>query len=107
MFFERGLGIPLSFSTDAPVSPLDPLPNIEWAVTHRENERIDVYSAVDNYTKSAAFANFCDTSVGRIAPGYLADLVFLDMDIFTIPPEDIHKAKVLKTFCAGETMYTA
>jgi hypothetical protein len=101
------LGIPVSFSTDAPVSPLDPLPNIEWAVLHRESERMDVYSAVDNYTEAAAFANFYDGSVGRIAPGYLADLVFLDKDIFTIPPEDIHKAKVLKTICAGETVYSA
>jgi hypothetical protein len=101
------LGVPVSFSTDAPVSPLDPLPNIEWAVLHRETERVDVYSAVDNYTEAAAFANFYDDSVGRIAPGYLADLVFLDKDIFTIPPEDIHKAKVLRTMCAGETVYNA
>jgi len=101
------LGVPVSFSTDSPISPLDPLPNIEWAVMRKGNEGVDVYSAVDNYTQAAAFANFYDDEVGRVAPGYFADMVFLDKDIFTIAPEDIHKAKVLRTVCSGQTVYTA
>jgi predicted amidohydrolase YtcJ len=110
------LGIPMSFGTDAPISPLDPLPNIEWAVLRRDsenpasrafcpNETVDVYTAVDAYTKGSAFTTFDENNIGRIAPGFFADLVFLDRDIFTIPPEDIHKAQVLRTMCAGETVY--
>jgi len=110
------LGIPVSYSTDAPVSALDPLLNIEWAVLRRDsedpssksyypNERVDVYSAFDAYTAASAYSNFDEKSLGRIEAGYLADLVFLDRDIFSIPPEEIHKAKVLRTMCAGETVY--
>jgi predicted amidohydrolase YtcJ len=111
------LGIPVSYSTDAPVSSFDPLRCIEWAVLRRDSEnpasqsfypdeRVDVYTAVDAYTASSAFSAFDENSLGRIAPGYLADLVFVDRDIFTIPAEDIHKARVLRTMCAGETVYT-
>jgi predicted amidohydrolase YtcJ len=111
------LGIPVSYSTDAPVSSADPLLCIEWAVLRRDSEnaasqsfypdeRVDVYTAIDAYTASSAYSAFDENSLGRIAPGYLADLVFIDRDIFTIAPEDIHKARVLRTMCAGEIVYT-
>jgi predicted amidohydrolase YtcJ len=109
------LGIPVSYSTDAAVSSLDPLLNIQWAVLranegctgYNPSERVDIYTAVDAYTSAAAFSNFDESALGRIAPGYLADLVFLDKDIFCIPPEDIHKARVQRTMIAGETVYSA
>jgi predicted amidohydrolase YtcJ len=106
----RRLGIPVSYGTDAPVSPLDPLLGIEWAVLRGPGfypkERVDVYTAVDAYTAAAAFSGFDENSLGRIALGFLADLAFLDRDIFAISPEEIHKARVLRTICAGETVYS-
>ena len=99
------LGIPVSFSTDAPVSPLDPLLCIQWAVQRGYNENVDTYDAFDAYSSLSAFSNHDESSLGRIAPGYLADLVFLERNIFNIPPESIHKAQVLRTICAGETVY--
>jgi predicted amidohydrolase YtcJ len=103
------LEIPVSYSTDAPVSPLSPLNNIEWAV-HRgginPNEKVDINTAFDAYTRAAAFSAFDENCLGKIAPGFFADLVFLDRDIFSIPPDEIHKVQVLKTFCAGEEVYS-
>ncbi|MCL2472368.1 MAG: amidohydrolase family protein, partial [Treponema sp.] len=113
------LGVPASYGTDAPVSDLNPLNGIHWAVMRQPfgdkepppsppfypAEKVDVYTAVDNYTEASAFSSFRENSLGRIAPGYFADLVFLDRDIFGIPEEDIHKARVLRTLCAGETVY--
>jgi predicted amidohydrolase YtcJ len=112
----RRLGIPVSYSTDAPVSGMDPLQCISWAVLRRDSdhpdskifcpgEQVDVYAAVDAYTAASAFSAFDENDRGRIAPGYLADLVFLDQDIFSIPPENISKTRVLRTICAGETVY--
>jgi predicted amidohydrolase YtcJ len=103
------LSIPVSYSTDAPVSPLSPLATIEWAV-HRggiyPNERVDINTAFDAYTRAAAFSAFDENCLGKIAPGFLADLVFLDRDIFSVPPDEIHKTQVLETFCAGEEVYS-
>ncbi|MDR0290975.1 MAG: amidohydrolase [Treponema sp.] len=106
----RKMGIPASYSTDAPVSSLDPLLCIEWAVLRNgfcPGEQVDIYAAVDAYTEASAFSAFDEHNLGRIASGYLADLAFLDRDIFAIAPEDIHKAKVLRTMCAGETVHEA
>ena len=116
------LGVPVSYGTDAPVSVLNPLLGIEWAVTRKpcqesadssgpppfySGEQVDIYTAFDDYSEASAFSNFSEYSLGRIAPGFFADLAFLDRDIFTIPSEDIHKAKVQRTMCAGETVYSA
>ena len=110
------LGIPVCYGTDAPVSPLDPLLCIEWAILRRNSEdpgsrtifpgeKVDIHTAVDAYTKDSVYANFDEVMLGRIDKGCYADLVFLDRDIFTIPPEEIHSTKVLRTICAGETVY--
>ena len=110
------LGIPVSYGTDAPISELDPLPCLSWAVSRRNTEdpgsksynpgeNVDVHDAVDAYTIGSAHANLDDNSLGSISPGKLADFVFLDRDIFS-EPEEIRKAKVLRTICVGETVYS-
>jgi predicted amidohydrolase YtcJ len=116
------LGVPVSYGTDAPVSDLNPLLGIEWAVrrlppkTRREDlpkdfsyspsECVDVPTAVDAYTRGAAYSNFSEGYLGRIKNGYYADLAFLDKDIFSLPVEEIHTAKVTRTMLAGETVWT-
>jgi predicted amidohydrolase YtcJ len=37
-----------------------------------------------------------------LAPGFLADLVVLDRDLYTLPPDDILNARVLGTMIGGE-----
>ena len=102
------LGVPVSYSTDAPVSDINPFHCINWAVNrggYNGDERVDIYSAVDAYTSACAFSGFNENVLGRIKPGAFADLVFLDRDVFSTPVEDIAKTKVLRTICAGETVY--
>jgi predicted amidohydrolase YtcJ len=112
------LGIRAAYGTDSPVEDLNPLLGIEWAARRTgagadlppegfyPGQRVDLYSAVDNYTIGTAYANFDEHRTGRIKPGSLADLVLLDRDIFTAPSEDIAKARVLFTMIGGKTAFT-
>ena len=93
--------ISVSFGTDAPVSNLNPLFGIEWAI----KRNVDIHSAFESYTSLAAHANHDEDSLGCIKPGLWADLVFLDRDIFSIPPGELTETNVLRTLCAGETVY--
>ena len=43
----------------------------------------------------------------RTISGYLADLLLLDVDPFTIAAEDLHRVKPLATMVAGEWVYRA
>jgi predicted amidohydrolase YtcJ len=111
------LGIPASYGTDSPVSDLNPLLGISWAVLRRNpldgypaggfypKEKVDVFTAVDAYTAGSAWASFNENRLGRIEAGFLADLAFIDRDIFSIPAEEIHQARVIRTMVAGETVW--
>lgn len=108
----------LTFGSDWSVAPLNPLTGIDAAVTRRTidgkspngwqpQERISVAQAVRAYTTANAYAGFQEDRLGRIAPRYLADFVVLSADIFTIPPNDIVKTKVLSTVIGGVERYKA
>jgi predicted amidohydrolase YtcJ len=111
------LGVPVSYGTDAPISDLNPLLGLSWAVIRRDPEggfppegfypaeRVDLAAAVDAYTAGSAWANFDESLQGRIAPGYWADLAFIDRDIFSLPAEEIHRARVIRTMIAGDTVW--
>ncbi|MDR2069871.1 MAG: amidohydrolase [Treponema sp.] len=113
-------GIPAGYGTDCPVESLDPLQGITWAVLRRPpgltgteaecffpEERVDRYTAVDAYTRGSALVTGEGGRKGRIEPGYLADFVLLDRNIFTIPAEEIPGAKVLLTMVGGKTAFRA
>jgi predicted amidohydrolase YtcJ len=74
--------------------------------SYHPEECVSVRTAINAYTTGAAWSDFTEKELGRIAPGYWADLVFVDKDITAIPPEEIHTAKVIRTMLAGKTVYT-
>jgi predicted amidohydrolase YtcJ len=107
-------GVRSAYGTDCPIEHINPMPGIAAAVTRQDSEkghppggfypdeRIDVATAIDNYTAGSAYANFDETRLGRIKEGYLADMALWDTDIFTCPPEMIGKTKALWTMSGGE-----
>jgi predicted amidohydrolase YtcJ len=111
------LGVRAAYGTDAPVEPLNPLLGIACAVTRKDlskrypengfypEERVDVYTAVDNYTTAGAYAHFDERRLGRIQAGYEADMTLLDKDIFAMPPDEIPTAQVLWTMISGEMVF--
>jgi predicted amidohydrolase YtcJ len=110
------LGAPVSLGTDSPVEDCNPFPNIYCAVTRQgvdgnpaggfnPGEKMDIQDAIDAYTIGSAFNEFKEAIKGRLKPGYVADLIVLDQDIFTIDQEKIKDTKVEKTMIHGEFVY--
>ncbi|WP_137990845.1 amidohydrolase [Streptomyces vilmorinianum] len=110
-------GATLAAGSDWPVSSPDPIAGIHVAVNRREpgtadervflpEQRLDLTTAVAAYTAGSAHVNGLDDS-GTLLPGHLADLVVLDRDIFTGPPEEIAEARVLHTYVGGTLVHSA
>lgn len=109
-------GTPVSFGTDAPVEDINPFPNIYCAVTRQRidgnpkggftpEEKMNLYDAIDAYTIGSAYNEFKEDLKGRLKPGYVADLIVLNKDIFTVDEDEIKDIKVEKTMIDGEFVY--
>jgi predicted amidohydrolase YtcJ len=109
-------GVRLAFGTDWEVAPLDPMLTVYAAVTRATldgknpngwfpEQKLTVAEAVEAYTMGSAYAEFQENEKGSITPGKLADMVLLSEDIFSIDPERIRNAKVLKTFVGGKMVW--
>ncbi|MFJ2585392.1 amidohydrolase [Streptomyces sp. NPDC087538] len=109
-------GATLAAGSDWPVSSPDPIEGIHVAVNRVAPEspgnrafypeqRIDLPTALAAYTAGTAYVNGHDDS-GSLRAGYLADLVVLDRDILTAPPEEIAQARVERTYVGGTLVHT-
>ena len=111
-----GSGIPTCFSSDAPVCNPNPLLGIHAAVMRQSadgqpsegwypEQRLTVAEAVAGYTSTPASISGCANSLGALRPGYLADLVVLDQNIYSISPGVIPETKVVLTLFDGKVVY--
>lgn len=102
--------------TDAPVIPIDTMPNFFCAVTRQErfdpsqpafypSEAMTRLEALRSYTYNGAYSMFEESELGSLAPGKLADIVVLDADIMTEPTADILKTNVVYTILDGKILY--
>jgi hypothetical protein len=109
-------GARLVFGSDWTVAPLDPIQGIQAAVTrqtldgkHPEGwvpeEKITVEEALRAYTTNNAYAVFAEGNLGRLAPGYLADLVLLDRDLFRVAPPALGQTRVRVTVVGGKVVF--
>jgi predicted amidohydrolase YtcJ len=111
-------GAVLAFGSDWTVAPISPILGIYAAVTRRTldgknpkgwvpQEKITVEEALRAYTAGDAYGVFAENRRGKLAPGYLGDLVLLDRDITRIPPEEIEQAAVKATVVGGKVVFSA
>jgi predicted amidohydrolase YtcJ len=66
-----------------------------------------VDEALRGFTQGPAYAAGMENRLGRIAPGYLADLVALDHDLYAVPPDDLLKVHVIGTMIGGMWRFSA
>ena len=63
--------------------------------------------ALAAYTQGSAYAEFAEKHKGKLAPGFDADFILVDRDLYKIAAPAILGAKVLQTFVAGKEAYAA
>ncbi len=109
-------GTTLAFGSDAPVASPNPWWGIHAAVTRQRRDGspaggwhpaqcLSVAEAVHAYTLGPAAAIGQAHQQGRIAAGYLADLIVPDRDIFACDPADIAATKVDITIVGGKIVH--
>lgn len=109
----RAAGAPMIFATDWPVSPIDPMPNIEAAVARRKwdpadpDQRQSLGATIASYTLDGAWIEFMETRKGALKPGMLADVTVLSADIETRDPDTLHAVRPTVTIADGRVAYEA
>jgi predicted amidohydrolase YtcJ len=109
-------GAVVSGGSDWSVSSLNPLDAIEVGITHEQPdlpnqrpwnpaERVSLATMIAMYTINAAFQNHLEHESGSIEVGKLADMIVLDRNLFEIPSTEIHTARVLRTYLAGNPVF--
>jgi predicted amidohydrolase YtcJ len=109
-------GATVTFGSDWPVAPLDPIQGIHAAVTRQTidganpdgwlpGEKVTVEQTLVAYTTANAYAGFQENLVGRIASGYLADIAVIDRDLTRVPVGEIQKARIVATYVGGRARF--
>jgi predicted amidohydrolase YtcJ len=102
-------------SSDWPVSTLNPFEIMATAITRKASaagnprepflpaEALTLEEAVLGYTTHAARACWRAGQTGMLRPGFSADLIVLDRDLFQVAPDEVAATRVLLTlFCGTE-----
>ncbi len=110
-------GARLAFGSDAPVEHPNPFHGVHAAVTRRRRDgspglegwipeqRLTIGEALEGYTIGPAFASGMEDRLGRLSPGYLADLIVLDVDPFSCDPAELHSIQPRATMINGNWVW--
>ena len=106
-------GAVVANGSDAPVEELDPLAGIAAGVLRtiderpgwRGNDAVTIEQALHASTVAPAWLAGDDRRRGKLLPGYLADLVVLDRDPVTIPPDELPDVQVVATMVGGRWVH--
>jgi predicted amidohydrolase YtcJ len=110
-------GATLALGSDAPVESPNPFWGLHAAVTRRRTDgspgiegwypeqRINLTAALQGFTQGPAYAAGMEDRLGKLAPGYLADLLVLETDPFECDPHEIKDLLPTKTMVGGEWVF--
>jgi predicted amidohydrolase YtcJ len=110
-------GAQLAFGSDAPVESPNPFRGLHAAVTRQRadgspsaagwypEQRLTLPEALRGYTLGAAYAANREACLGKLAPGYLADIIVLNEDPFLGHPNDLLTTESVATMIGGEWVW--
>lgn len=112
-------GARLALGSDAPVESPNPFLGLYAAVARRRadgspspegwypEQKLTMEEAWEGFTIGPAYAAYMENRLGRLAPGYLADLIVLEKDPFTCNADDLLTMHSSATMVGGEWVYTS
>lgn len=116
---QLDLGAVLAFGSDAPVESPNPFWGLYAAVTRRRadgfpgpagwhpEQRLSLAQALRGFTAGAAYVAGLENQLGKLSPGYYADLIVLDENPFTSAPETLLTLKPSAVMIGGEWVWRA
>jgi predicted amidohydrolase YtcJ len=106
-------GAVVANGSDAPIEELDPLAGIRAGVLRTLDDRppwhpeqaVTVEEALAATILAPAWLAGDERQRGKLAPGYLADLVVLDRDPLAIAPDELPEVRVVATMLGGRWVH--
>lgn len=112
-------GARIAYGSDWPVDPLDEWFALQVGVTRKgrpgepprysgrlgKDPGLSQTAVIQAITLNAAYELHEDRYIGSLEAGKFADLIILDRDVTTIPPDQISSTKVLRTVVGGHVVY--
>jgi predicted amidohydrolase YtcJ len=110
-------GAKLAFGSDAPVEIPNPFLGLHAAVTRQRvdgspdpegwypKQRLSMQAAIEGYTLGPAYTAGMESRLGKLAPGYLADLIVLTRNPFETSPSALLELEASATMIAGEWVW--
>jgi predicted amidohydrolase YtcJ len=109
-------GARLAFGSDVPVESANPFPGIAAAMSRTDaagqpfggwhpEEAVSRETALDGFTRTAAFAGFAEDRLGTLMPGMRADFLILGADPLLASPDEIRRMTPLETWIGGYRYY--
>lgn len=111
-------GTAMAYGSDAPVESPNPFWGLHAAVSRRRpdgspgpegwysSQRLTMTEALHGFTVGAAYAAGLENCLGKLAPGFLADLLVLNEDLFHCDMDSLRDLRPAATMIAGEWVYT-
>jgi predicted amidohydrolase YtcJ len=110
------LGVKFASGSDFPVENANPIWGFYSAISRQDHsggpaggwfpdQRLSREEALATWTVGGAYAAFEEKSKGILAPGMLADFIFLSADIMKIPAAEVWKVRVTRTVLNGEVVF--
>lgn len=111
----RDAGVNVSFSSDAPISPVKPFKGIYSAVTRRSekgrvvlgSEQLSVMDGLRMYTINGARAMGMDGEIGSLSCGKRADMVLLSSNPLSCDLSTLESIEAEMTVIGGRTIWQA
>lgn len=81
-----------------------PFSGLQKAVLQMGGDAYAREQALSAYTRGSAWLQFREDFLGKLAPGYGADVQLLDKNYFTCPAEEIESIRPVLVMAAGKTL---